>query len=148
MEKENIIIHLITLANALQYAYDQGFHHGSLHTSVLFLDNLNSLKLGGFNTPLTPYVIDDNAVPTFCHPLPNVKVEDIIKDITGLGEIWIKMFLNEEISEGNSNYLELIPKMPNNYQNVLNKILRGKGQCSNNIIELRSNMELYIYIYI
>ena len=146
--KREIITYLITIANALQYAYDNGFHHGCLDTSMIFLDHQNDIKVAGFNTPLAQYVIDNiEGAPVFNHPLPATHFQDITEDIQALGKIWIKMLLPEEFPlKNNNNIIELIHKMPFNYQMLLENILVAqRPNLLNNIIVLRS---IYIYIYI
>ena len=147
LEKEDILIHLITISNALQYAYDNGFYHGNLSMSMLFLDYGNNLKVGGFNTPLNIY-------QTLC-PLPDVEEEYIMADMKAFGQIWMTLVLHEKI-ELNDDYDmidKIITQMPKNYQNLLSEILigcaedEGIGDPISDIIQLRSISYLYIYKY-
>ena len=147
LDKREIITYLITIVNALQYANDNGFHHGCLDTSMIFLDNQNDIKVAGFNTPLAQYVIDNiEEAPVFNHPLPATKLQDIAEDIRALGKIWIKMLLPEEFPLKNNNIIELIHKIPSDYQMLLETILVAqRPNLLDNIIEFRSNIYIYIY---
>ena len=147
-DKREIITYLITIANSLQYAYDNGFHHGCLDTSMIFLDHQNDIKVAGFNTPLAQYLININEeAPVFYHPLPATNFRDITEDIQALGKIWIKMLLPEEFPLKNNNIIQLIHKMPFNYQMLLENILVAQRHyLLNNIILFRSNLNIYIYI--
>ena len=146
LDKREIITYLITIVNALQYANDNGFHHGCLDTSMIFLDHQNDIKVAGFNTPLAQYVIDNiEGAPVFYYPLPATKLQDIADDIRALGKIWIKMFLPDEFPLKNNNIIELINKMPSNYQILLEDILVAqRSNILDNIIVFRSNIYIYI----
>ena len=114
---------------------------------MIFLAHQNDIKVAGFNTPLAQYVNDNiKEAPVFNHPLPATHFQDITEDIRALGKIWIKMHLPEEFPLKNNNIIELIHKMPSNYQILLENILVAqRPYLLNNIIVFRSN---YIYIYI
>ena len=116
---------------------------------MIFLDHQNDIKVAGFNTPLAQYLININEeAPVFYHPLPATKVQDIAEDIRSLGKIWIKMFLPEEFPLKNNNIIELIHKIPSNYQMLLENILVAqRPNLLDNIIEV-IYIYLYIYIYI
>ena len=89
---------------------------------------------------------NNQETPVFYHPLPAAKFQDIVKDIQSLVKVWVKMFMPEEVPLKDNNYLEVIPKLPLNYQELLTKILIMKCPCICNIIELRSNSIIYIQL--
>ena len=59
MARTEILLSLIYTTNALQYAFDNGFHHGNLSTSVLFMDHWDRIKVGGFRTSLREHITNE-----------------------------------------------------------------------------------------
>ena len=139
---------LLRIICALEYASQNGIHHGNLTTSTVFLDQDNNIKLVGFSTNLNSHIDrqkwdsdsdisfgsdDEDSTPKegkkakiselliIKLPITAVSQLNIKEDIKSIMKIWINIILFEKVN--NSNLHELINLMPTNYQEIISSIM-------------------------
>ena len=78
------------------------------------------------------------------YPLPSVTIQAMRKDIHDLGIIWLEMASAHILGE-NEDILKLILQVNHKWQSPLKLLLLEQG--ITNIIQLRGNIYIYIYLY-
>ena len=111
LEKKQILVWILQILGALNYAHDNNINHGQLRLQHVFIDFQNRAKLRGFKFSLLEIEgvnCREVKIATgfdFIYPLPFLPLKalaekDLVEDIRGIGKIWFSMCSSKPIFDG------------------------------------------------